>query len=90
VTNVTQHTPCKNEQNGTGKMCYALGMKKLSQFTLEANQRALRQALGQQRLEGQEVSPETKAELERVAKGEMTIEDVLRNARARHLKLDGR
>jgi hypothetical protein len=47
------------------------------------NQRAVEHALAQQRLEGLVVPPEVVSDLQRMARGEMTSADALRNAHAR-------
>jgi hypothetical protein len=47
------------------------------------NQRAFDHAIAQQRLEGLTVPPEALADLQRIARGEMTTADALRAAHAR-------
>jgi hypothetical protein len=55
----------------------------LNERQMRRNQRAIRHALAQQALEGLTVPLATVSDLERVARGEMTISDALRNAHAR-------
>lgn len=55
----------------------------LSEQEMRWNQRAVRHALAQQALEGLTVPPATVNDLERVARGEITTTDALRNVRAR-------
>ncbi|HWB10551.1 MAG TPA: hypothetical protein VG826_15080 [Pirellulales bacterium] len=55
----------------------------LTEQEIAWNLRAVRDALAQQTLEGLTVPPATVDDLERVARGEITSADALRNAYAR-------
>ena len=54
---------------------------------LQRNQRALDNALAQQRLEGLTVSPETVADLQRVTRGEISTSDVIRKLYERYARV---
>ncbi|HVX09911.1 MAG TPA: antitoxin VbhA family protein [Pirellulales bacterium] len=56
----------------------------LSEKDISHNWRAVEHALAQQALEGLAVPPAAVEDLERVARGEMTTSDALRNAFARY------
>jgi len=56
----------------------------LTEEEITANMFAVRISIAQQRLEGLEPSPEVIGDLERCARGEMTIEEVIENIRRRH------
>ncbi|MDL2321617.1 hypothetical protein LJC47_04670 [Desulfosarcina sp. OttesenSCG-928-B08] len=61
----------------------------LSEQEIELNMRYVRNAIAQQRLEGLEVPEETVNDLKRVARGELTVEEGLRNVAIRygHVKI---
>ena len=56
----------------------------LTEEEIAANMFAVRNAIAQQRLEGLEPSPEVIGDLDRCARGQITIEEVIENICHRH------
>ena len=61
-------------------------MQNLSAEQIQRNLRAAANAIAQQELEGLTVPEETVEDLRRVARGEMTMDDIFRQIYARHGK----
>jgi hypothetical protein len=61
-------------------------MKKLTEEQIQRNMRSVAHAIAQQELEGLTVPEETVEDLRRVARGEMTTDDLFRKLYARHGK----
>jgi len=60
----------------------------MTESELLKNKRAVEHALALQRLEGLVVPPEVVNDLQRMARGEMTSSDALRNAHARFANVE--
>jgi hypothetical protein len=58
-------------------------MPVLSEIAMRRRLRAVKRAIAQQRLEGLRVPPATVRDLERAARGEIDVDEVLRNIRLR-------
>lgn len=67
-------------------------MPALTDQEIQRNMQYVDNAIAEQEMEGLTVSPETEAELRRVARGEMTTEEVTRNIlrRLQHDQANGK